>query len=104
MSAWSKIWKWLGGEVGEDRTPDEIVEGLTENQVRAYFDKNSDTDLSVPLAIARQVREEVTWTLSRGKRKMAGDELATMRGMLAGIARFEDLYCAALERRGRLKE
>ena len=24
------------------------------------------------------------------------DELATLRGMLAGVAKFEDLYCAAL--------
>jgi len=104
MKIFKAIAEWFAGEGEEDRTPDEIVEGLTENQVRAYFDKNSDIDLSVPLAIARQVREEVTWTLSRGKRKMAADELAMMRGMLAGIARFEDLYCAALERRGRLKE
>ena len=31
------------------------------------------------------------------------DELATMRGMLAGIAKFEDLYCAAMRQQGRLR-
>ena len=56
-----------------------------------------------PLAVARQVREEVTWSLARSKKKMGADELATMRGMLAGIAKFEDLYCAAMRQQGRLR-
>lgn len=91
-------------EVGEaEPTLDDMVDGITEEQVRRYFEKNTDTDLSVPLAVARQVREEVTWSLARSKKKMGADELATMRGMLAGIAKFEDLYCAALRLNGRLK-
>ena len=47
--------------------------------MRRYFEKNNDVDLSVPLAIARQIREEITWSLARSKKKMGADELATMR-------------------------
>ena len=91
-------------EVGEpEPTLDDMVDGITEEQVRRYFEKNADMDLSVPLAIARQVREEITWNLSRSKKKLSADDLATMRGMLAGIAKFEDLYCAALRQQGRLR-
>ena len=91
-------------EVGDpEPTLDDMVDGITEEQVRRYFEKNTDMDLSVPLAVARQVREEVTWSLARSKKKMGADELATMRGMLAGIAKFEDLYCAAMRQQGRLR-
>jgi len=91
-------------EVGEaEPTLDDMVDGITEEQVRRYFEKNTDMDLSVPLAVARQVREEVTWGLARSKKKLTGEDLATMRGMLAGIAKFEDLYCAALRQQGRLR-
>ena len=90
-------------EVGEaEPTLDDMVEGITEEQVRRYFEKNTDIDLSVPLAVARQVREEVTWKLARGK-ALSADDLACMQGMLAGIARFEDLYCAAMRQQGRLR-
>ena len=90
-------------DVAKEEPPpiEELVEGLTEEQVKAYFEKNADIDLAVPLAIARQVREEVTWKLARGK-NISADDLSCMQGMLAGIARFEDLYCAALEHRERL--
>ena len=37
------------------------------------------------------------------RKKMGADELATMRGMLAGIAKLEDLYCAAMRQQGRLR-
>lgn len=90
-------------EAEGEPTLDEMVDGITEEQVRRYFEKNTDMDLSVPLAVARQVREEVTWRLARSKKKMGADELATMRGMLAGIAKFEDLYCAAMRQQGRLR-
>lgn len=91
-------------EVGEaEPVLDDVVDGITEEQVRRYFEKNTDMDLSVPLAVARQVREEVTWGLARSKKKLTGEDLATMRGMLAGIAKFEDLYCAALRMQGRLR-
>ena len=103
----NRLIRWLAGyfaEVGEaEPTLDEMVDGITEEQVRRYFEKNTDMDLSVPLAVARQVREEVTWGLSRSKKKLAADDLAMMRGMLAGIAKFEDLYCAALRQQGRLQ-
>jgi len=90
-------------EVTAEEPPpiEELVEGLTEEQVKAYFEKNADIDLSVPLGVARQVREEVTWKMARGN-GITADGLARMQGMLAGIARFEDLYCAALEHRERL--
>lgn len=91
-------------EAEGEPTLDEMVDGITEEQVRRYFEKNTDMDLSVPLAVARQVREEVTWSLARSKKKMDADELATLRGMLAGIAKFEDLYCAALRQQGRLRK
>lgn len=90
-------------EAEGEPTLDEMVDGITEEQVCRYFEKNTDMDLSVPLAVARQVREEVTWSLARSKKKMGADELATMRGMLAGIAKFEDLYCAAMRQQGRLR-
>lgn len=100
---WKAIADWFA-DVGEpEPTMDDIIDGLTEEQVKRYFEKNADIDLSVPLAIARQVREEVTWSLARGKKKLAADDLAMMRGMLAGIAKFEDLYCAALRQQGRLR-
>ena len=102
-----RLWKAIVNyfaDVGEDEpTLDDMVDGLTEEQVRRYFEKNTDMDLSVPLAVARQVREKVTWSLARSKKKLTGEDLATMRGMLAGIARFEDLYCAAMRQQGRLK-
>ena len=100
---WKAIMDWFA-EVGEaEPTLDDMVDGITEEQVRRYFETNTDMDLSVPLAVARQVREEVTWSLARSKKKMGADELATMRGMLAGIAKFEDLYCAAMRQQGRLR-
>ena len=100
---WKAIMDWFA-EVGEaEPTLDDMVDGITEEQVRRYFEKNADMDLSVPLAVARQVREEVTWSLARSKKKLTGEDLATMRGMLAGIAKFEDLYCAALRQQGRLR-
>ena len=102
-----RLIRWLAGyfaDVGEaEPTLDDMVDGITEEQVRRYFEKNTDMDLSVPLAVARQVREEVTWSLARSKKKLTGEDLATMRGMLAGIAKFEDLYCAALRQQGRLR-
>ena len=101
-----RLIRWLAGyfaEVGEaEPTLDEMVDGITEEQVRRYFEKNTDMDLSVPLAVARQVREEITWKLARGK-ALSADDLACMQGMLAGIARFEDLYCAAMRQQGRLR-
>ena len=100
---WKAIMEWFA-EVGEaEPTLDDMVDGITEEQVRRYFEKNTDMDLSVPLAVARQVREEVTWDLARSKKKLTGEDLATMRGMLAGIAKFEDLYCAAMRQQGRLR-
>ena len=101
---WKAIADWFADVNEPEPTMDDIIDGLTEEQVKRYFEKNADIDLSVPLAIARQVREEITWNLSRSKKKLAADDLATMRGMLAGIAKFEDLYCAALRQQGRLKE
>ena len=99
---WKAIADWFC-EVGEaEPTLDEMVSGITEEQVKRYFEKNADIDLSVPLAVARQVREEITWKLARGK-ALSADDLACMQGMLAGIARFEDLYCAALRMQDRLK-
>lgn len=102
-----RLWKAIVNyfaDVGEaEPTLDDMVDGITEEQVRRYFEKNTDMDLSVPLAVARQVREKVTWSLARSKKKLTGEDLATMRGMLAGIAKFEDLYCAALRQQGRLK-
>ena len=102
-----RLWKAIVNyfaDVGEtEPTMDDIIDGLTEEQVKRYFEKNADIDLSVPLAIARQVREEITWNLSRSKKKLAADDLAMMRGMLAGIAKFEDPYCAALRQQGRLR-
>ncbi len=103
MRIWRAIADWFTAENEGEPTLDDIVDGISEEQVRRYFEKNNDVDLSVPLAIARQVREEITWNLSRSKKKLAADDLATMRGMLAGIAKFEDLYCAALRQQGRLR-
>lgn len=103
MRIWRAIADLFTAEAEGEPTLDEMVEGITEEQVRRYFEKNTDMDLSVPLAVARQVREEVTWSLARSKKKMGADELATMRGMLAGIAKFEDLYCAAMRQQGRLR-
>ena len=100
---WKAIVDYFTELTSAEPTLDEIVDGITEEQVNRYFEKNADIDLSVPLAIARQVREEITWNLSRSKKKLAADDLATMRGMLAGIAKFEDLYCAALRQQGRLR-
>ncbi len=100
---WKAIADWFADVSEPEPTLDDIIDGLTEEQVKRYFEKNADIDLSVPLAIARQVREEITWNLSRSKKKLAADDLATMRGMLAGIAKFEDLYCAALRQQGRLR-
>ena len=100
---WKAIADWFADVSEPEPTMDDIIDGLTEEQVKRYFEKNADIDLSVPLAIARQVREEITWNLSRSKKKLAADDLATMRGMLAGIAKFEDLYCAALRQQGRLR-
>lgn len=100
---WKAIADWFADMSEPEPTMDDIIDGLTEEQVKRYFEKNADIDLSVPLAIARQVREEITWNLSRSKKKLAADDLATMRGMLAGIAKFEDLYCAALRQQGRLR-
>jgi len=95
------IARYFSEVTAEEPPPiEELVEGLTEEQVKAYFEKNADIDLSVPLAIARQVREEVTWNMARGK-GITADGLARMQGMLAGIARFEDLYYAALEHKER---
>ena len=100
---WKAIMDWFA-EVGEaEPTLDDMGDGITEEQGRRDFEKNTDMDLSVPLAVARQVREEITWSLSRSKKKLAADDLAMMRGMLAGIAKFEDLYCAALRQQGRLR-
>ena len=58
-------------DVAKEEPPpiEELVDGLTEEQVKAYFEKNADIDLAVPLGVARQVREEVTWKLARGNRK-----------------------------------
>ena len=99
---WKAIMEWFA-EVGEaEPTLDDMVDGITEEQVRRYFEKNTDMDLSVPLAVARQVREEIMWKLARGK-ALSADDLACMQGMLAGIARFEDLYCAAMRQQGRLR-
>lgn len=89
-------------EAEGEPTLDEMVDGITEEQVRRYFEKNTDMDLSVPLAIARQIREEITWKLARGK-ALSGDDLACMQGMLAGIAKFEDYYCAAMRKQDRLR-
>jgi hypothetical protein len=101
---WKAIVSYFADVSESEPTMDDIIDGLTEEQVKRYFEKNADIDLSVPLAIARQVREEITWDLSRSKKKLAADDLATMRGMLAGIAKFEDLYCAALRQQGRLRK
>ncbi len=103
MRIWKAIVEFFTGEAEGEPELDDMVDGITEEQVRRYFEKNTDMDLSVPLAVARQVREEVTWSLARSKKKMGADELATMRGMLAGIAKFEDLYCAAMRQQGRLR-
>ena len=103
MRIWRAIADLFTAEAEGEPTLDEMVDGITEEQVRRYFEKNTDMDLSVPLAVARQVREEVTWSLARSKKKMGADELATMRGMLAGIAKFEDLYCAAMRQQRRLR-
>lgn len=103
MRIWRAIVDLFTAEAEGEPTLDDMVDGITEEQVRRYFEKNTDMDLSVPLAVARQVREEVTWSLARSKKKMGADELATMRGMLAGIAKFEDLYCAAMRQQGRLR-
>ena len=103
MRIWRAIADLFTAEAEGEPTLDEMVDGITEEQVRRYFEKNTDMDLSVPLAVARQVREEVTWGLARSKKKLTGEDLATMRGMLAGIAKFEDLYCAALRQQGRLR-
>ena len=103
MRIWRAIAELFTAEAEGEPTLDDMVDGITEEQVRRYFEKNTDMDLSVPLAVARQVREEVTWSLARSKKKMGADELATMRGMLAGIAKFEDLYCAAMRKQGRLR-
>ena len=104
MRIWRAIADWFTAESEGEPTLDDIVDGITEEQVRRYFEKNNDVDLSVPLAIARQIREEITWSLARSKKKMGADELATLRGMLAGVAKFEDLYCAALRQQGRLRK
>ena len=103
MRIWRAIADLFTAEAEGEPTLDDMVDGITEEQVRRYFEKNTDMDLSVPLAVARQVREEVTWSRARSKKKMGADELATMRGMLAGIAKFEDLYCAAMRQQGRLR-
>ena len=103
MRIWRAIADFFTAEAEGEPTLDDMVDGITEEQVRRYFEKNTDMDLSVPLAVARQVREEVTWSLARSKKKLTGEDLATMRGMLAGIAKFEDLYCAAMRQQGRLR-
>lgn len=103
MRIWRAIAELFTAEAEGEPTLDDMVDGITEEQVRRYFEKNTDMDLSVPLAVARQVREEVTWSLARSKKKLTGEDLATMRGMLAGIAKFEDLYCAAMRQQGRLR-
>ena len=103
MRIWRAIADLFTAEAEGEPTLDDMVDGITEEQVRRYFEKNTDMDLSVPLAVARQVREGVTWSLARSKKKLTGEDLATMRGMLAGIAKFEDLYCAAMRQQGRLR-
>ena len=103
MRIWRAIVDLFTAEAEGEPTLDDMVDGITEEQVRRYFEKNTDMDLSVPLAVARQVREKVTWSLARSKKKLTGEDLATMRGELAGIAKFEDLYCAAMRQQGRLR-
>ena len=74
MRIWRAIADWFTAEDEGEPMLDDIVDGITEEQVRRYFEK------------------------------MGADELATLRGMLAGVAKFEDLYCAALRQQGRLRK
>lgn len=74
---------------------------LSEEDVAAYFKKNDDVNLSVPLAIVRQVREENVYSLGHNT-KMKPEELAVCQGVLRGLARFEEIYLTAVSRREKL--
>lgn len=87
-----KFWKKSGFEPRMD---------LSDDDVAAYFRKNDDVNLSVPLAIVRQVREENVYSLGHNT-DMKTDDLACVQGVLRGLARFEALYVAAIARREHL--
>ena len=75
---------------------------LSDEDVASYFRKNDDVNLSVPLAIIRQVREETVYSLGHNAKNMKHEDLACVQGVLRGLARFESLYLAAIASRDRL--
>ena len=88
-----KFWRKSGFEPRMD---------LSDEDVASYFRKNDDVNLSIPLAIIRQVREETVYSLGHNARNMKHEDLACVQGVLRGLARFESLYLTAIARRDRL--
>ena len=64
--------------------------------VRRYFENVDGETLDVPLAVARQVREETVALMAR--HTDADDrQVAVWQGMIAGMERFAAVYAAGVE-------
>lgn len=70
--------------------------GVPEPIVRQYFARHGDEELDVPLAIARQVREEIVSMMANN---MDAEErlVAVWQGIIAGMERFAKIYQRGVE-------
>jgi len=74
---------WLGIEV-----PPAVV--------RRYFTQHAEEELDVPLAVARQVREETVALIARHT-KAEDRQVAVWQGIIAGMERFATVYAAGVK-------
>lgn len=74
---------WLGIEV-----PQAVV--------RRYFTQHAEEELDVPLAVARQVREETVALIARHT-DAEDRQVAVWQGIIAGMERFATVYAAGVE-------
>lgn len=95
----SNIFEMLGVAREEEREKFNL--DLAPAEIEAYFRKNDDVNLSVPLAIVRQVREEVVYKM--GHQKLGADDMVAASGMLRALARFEELYYWGMKQRDKYR-
>ena len=77
--------------VGEEMTVE-----ISQEQLREYFNKNDEVDRSVPVAIIRQMKDNVVERMAAAE-SAEGMDLARMQGELIALARFGKLYAEAME-------
>ena len=99
----NKVAKWLARKFGSSKPSnlhpsrfDWLGIEVPPPVVRRYFERVEGETLDVPLAVARQVREETVALIA--KKQDADDrQVAVWQGIIAGMERFAAVYSRGVE-------